>query len=603
MADFRCVPPCPSRDDDNNDGDNDDEYTNLHFCFLLFLFYNSLDFPSPSPSPSPSLTFDVESLSQATSEEVNSLWAGLGYYRRAQSLLKGAQLVMGVTTPDGDEDGKGGQSMDVDASITTTTADAVTNKKVKAKGKTKSKNSKKIPPSFNNTFPTTLAGLLSLPGVGPYTAGAISSIAYGNRHSIVDGNVIRVLARLRTLHKHHGFLLNNGNKKLETLCWSLADSLVNDVSVPQSFNQGLMELGATICKPSNPDCSKCPIQNVCYARRLMVLPQRIMDQDTTNMIIENEIDNESKCLEESNVVTRPYIDGQPIDPAMFPFKEEKKKIRELVFSVAVLWKDGDGDGDGDAKEASLHHRQYLFVKRPSTGLLASQWEFPTVLLYEVPVEAQKAEAEAEAGSGAGKGELNDVDVTKVDKPLEEMVSPTSVSTSTVLWKPFPSYFSSHLGIQGSDALSPGSESPLEEDKKKHLKVFKPISHTFSHQKHYMHVIAQRITFNEAKLLQFDDNNNNTVSWFTASEIEKQGITSGCKKVLQTVMKPSKEKRVASGSASGGGKEGKPKKMKTEAQIEKEKEKEKKKLEKERKQAEKEKEEKKTAPITNFFSKK
>lgn len=171
-------------------------------------------------------------LSQATGDEVNSLWAGLGYYRRAQSLLKGAQLVMNVQR-DSQESSNDQKSNNQGNDEGTDVGDRKSSTTTKSK-----KRKKEVSVSYDSTFPSTLPGLLSLPGVGPYTAGAISSIAYGNKDPIVDGNIIRVLARVRALHKNDGYILNAGNKKIDTVCWTLTGSLVRTVAVPQSFNQG-----------------------------------------------------------------------------------------------------------------------------------------------------------------------------------------------------------------------------------------------------------------------------------------------------------------------------------------------------------------------------
>jgi A/G-specific adenine glycosylase len=153
----------------------------------------------------------VLDLAAATPDEVNSYWAGLGYYRRAQNLLKGAQVVRDT---------------------------------------------------YNGALPTTVAELRTIPGIGPYTAGAIASVAYNQPECVVDGNVIRVLSRLRTLR--------SDGKELEKKCWEIAGDII-DSSDPGSFNQALMEFGATVCKPQNPLCIEgkpCPLSSICMAHQL-----------------------------------------------------------------------------------------------------------------------------------------------------------------------------------------------------------------------------------------------------------------------------------------------------------------------------------------------
>lgn len=142
---------------------------------------------------------DLYSLAQATDDEVTAAWSGLGYYRRARMLRAGAADVM---------------------------------------------------ERFGGAIPASVEALLTIPGIGRYTAGAISSIAFGTRAPIVDGNVTRVLSRL---------FARAGD------AWTDAEALVDACRSPRDLNQGLMELGALVCKPRNPDCLLCPVREACTA--------------------------------------------------------------------------------------------------------------------------------------------------------------------------------------------------------------------------------------------------------------------------------------------------------------------------------------------------
>lgn len=154
----------------------------------------------------------LEDLARAEEKEVLGLWSGLGYYSRARNLRKAAQVVW--------ENHKG-------------------------------------------EFPHTYSEVLKLPGIGRYTAGAILSIAYGQALPVVDGNVERVFARyLRIEDDRHG----RGAKKL----WNFLSHLLQDRSVAKNvadLNQALMELGARVCTPHNPDCLLCPLTESCRARK------------------------------------------------------------------------------------------------------------------------------------------------------------------------------------------------------------------------------------------------------------------------------------------------------------------------------------------------
>jgi A/G-specific adenine glycosylase len=161
----------------------------------------------------------IPTLARASDDRVLKLWEGLGYYSRARNLHRAAQAVVHE---------HGGQ------------------------------------------LPRTAEGLRRLPGIGRYTAGAIASIAFGERVPLVDGNVARVFARI--------FAIRANVKSPRTLSslWSLAENLLPD-SAPGDFNQALMELGALVCTPANPQCEICPMRRVCAARArglVELLPNR-----------------------------------------------------------------------------------------------------------------------------------------------------------------------------------------------------------------------------------------------------------------------------------------------------------------------------------------
>ena len=147
------------------------------------------------------------SLALASEQEVLALWSGLGYYRRARMLHKAAQFV----------------------------AD-----------------------QRSGNLPVTAAELRTLPGIGSYTAAAIASIAHGERVAVVDGNVERVVCRLQGWEA-------TGGSALKRKITAIANQLV-DPAQPGDFNQAMMELGATVCLPRNPQCLVCPIAGACKTR-------------------------------------------------------------------------------------------------------------------------------------------------------------------------------------------------------------------------------------------------------------------------------------------------------------------------------------------------
>jgi len=158
----------------------------------------------------------IQSLAKAKQEKVLKLWEGLGYYTRARNLQNAAKMIC-------------------------------------------EKHSGKFPENFDD--------ILALPGIGRYTAGAISSISFNQPKPILDGNVIRVLTRV------FGISENPRDKKTNAQLWDLAEQLVSNSKqkvqnskFPCSFlNQSLMELGALICTPRQAKCFACPVKKLCVA--------------------------------------------------------------------------------------------------------------------------------------------------------------------------------------------------------------------------------------------------------------------------------------------------------------------------------------------------
>ena len=105
----------------------------------------------------------------------------------------------------------------------------------------------------NGEIPTTKEELLKVPGVGEYTAGAILSIAYNKPEAAVDGNVMRVLSRLRAVYQL------KSQKAFLQWCWRTAGVLVTKTD-PSDYTQAIMELGAIVCTPQSPSCSTCPVR-------------------------------------------------------------------------------------------------------------------------------------------------------------------------------------------------------------------------------------------------------------------------------------------------------------------------------------------------------
>ena len=206
----------------------------------------------------------IEAVAKARSQKIHKLWEGLGYYTRARNLQKAAkQIVAQHNACSVARRRRGNESQ------------------IKGKSETPHVVSYKFPENFDD--------VLALPGIGRYTAGAICSIAFNQPTPILDGNVIRVLTRI------FGIGENPHEKKTNARLWQLAKKLVAHAASSPSIcrrrreeshsfpissqrlltssptcanlNQSLMELGALVCTPRNPQCMKCPVKKLCAAFR------------------------------------------------------------------------------------------------------------------------------------------------------------------------------------------------------------------------------------------------------------------------------------------------------------------------------------------------
>jgi A/G-specific adenine glycosylase len=208
----------------------------------------------------------VEALAAADQQEVLKLWEGLGYYARARNLHRAAQI---VTT------------------------------------------------KYGGQVPANRQGLLELPGIGEYTAGAILSIAFGQAEPILDGNVKRVLARLLDMDRPI-----NETSTLKEM-WRQARAIVTAAPAGRAgeVNEGLMELGALVCTPTSPRCLLCPLAELCRAAANGTQQER------------------------------------PIIPP-------RKRTPHYDVAAGVIWQ-------GEPFQA-----QVLIAQRPQEGMLGGLWEFP-----------------------------------------------------------------------------------------------------------------------------------------------------------------------------------------------------------------------------------
>ncbi|KEP66025.1 UNVERIFIED_CONTAM: helix-hairpin-helix motif domain-containing protein [Hammondia hammondi] len=299
----------------------------------------------------------VGDLVKASEEEVSQMWSGLGYYRRARQLLKGAQTVV---------------------------------------------------QEFDGELPGDVEKLLSIPGIGPYTGGAISAIAFGNRAAAVDGNVLRVLARLL------GVAAPADSRALATFCsrW-MPPSL--DPRRPGASTEALIELGATICTPRAPSCLSCPVRQFCVVNReaksgtsacearrevhsadcKLCIPfadaqAAVLDRQQAAYPVAKAMKTRP---EESYVVlcvTRVPSEREDADTHLTGRRgHSSNPTKSHVASVE------DTHTSGQVRESEFEQWEILLRRRPSAGLLAGQLEVPSCLRArtqdaKTPEEKKKA---------------------------------------------------------------------------------------------------------------------------------------------------------------------------------------------------------------------
>ena len=218
---------------------------------------------------------DITALANASEDEVLHYWSGLGYYARARNLHKAAKCIR-------DE--------------------------------------------YQGEFPEDFDAVVALPGIGRSTAGAILAFSFGQRHAILDGNVKRVLTRYFAIEGYPG------KKSIENHLWMLADQLTPTNQVAK-YTQAIMDLGAILCTRAKPQCTICPINRQCEARK--------RDQQT-----------------------------------LFPYP--KPKVKRPIKSVVMLIIRDEMDG-------------ILLLKRPPSGIWGGLWCLPELASPHVGIEAWCAE--------------------------------------------------------------------------------------------------------------------------------------------------------------------------------------------------------------------
>jgi len=238
----------------------------------------------------------VEALAAAPQDDVLKMWEGLGYYSRARNLHRGAQQVVS---------------------------------------------------EYGGTIPSDVDELLKISGIGPYTAGAIASIAYDKAVPAVDGNVIRVVSRLTGIRENVS--IPSVKRRIE----AEAARLVSPER-PGDFNQAVMDLGATVCVPGTPACDRCPLCSICDAydagdaEELPVLPRKNPPKQLQYDVL--------LIISGDRILMRQRTETMLLGLWVYPMSEGHRTEKELLTAVRKLVRAVPESlcGKGEAKHVFTH---------------------------------------------------------------------------------------------------------------------------------------------------------------------------------------------------------------------------------------------------------
>lgn len=467
----------------------------------------------------------VHDLAKASEEQINSHWAGLGFYRRARLLHQG---------------------------------------------------SKYVSHELNGIMPQTVDELMKISGIGRYTASAIASIAFDMNVPVVDGNVCRVLSRLKGVANHiKSPILKDG------LGWDLANQIVNagcedeDIgSCAGDVNQAMMELGATYCSPSGTGVDENdPLREFYLSTKIgqevhdLIQSKRAsssssFSKDDIIDVINEFVSKANAARGEGNqcaicdtegissvlyqIANEINLDDEStkedaaiIGHANFPTPPPKKNKREEVLSIAALSISTTKTGGEKINDGSDSSTKWLMVKRPNNGLLAGQWEFPSTCIWSSSDKnAKQIDTKPKSKSKKANGKDNIqiptftlqqrqnytirmLDQYKFQRQDDEEV----MFTAATLW----------------EASKYSCQTKIVNKKE-------PIEHIFSHVRHSMWIEHGHIELNALDNVAIDeesfidstyyykttDGTRRQFKWMSLRDMEQVGITSAIKKILKEI---------------------------------------------------------------------
>lgn len=407
----------------------------------------------------------VYDLANASEEDVNAHWAGLGFYRRARLLHKGA---------------------------------------------------KKVVEEYNGQVPDSVDELTNIDGIGRYTASAIASIAFDVTVPVVDGNVCRVLSRLRGIATH----IKSPTLK-DDVGWTLAEQIVSagDGSHAGQVNQALMELGATYCAPSGTGTDdRDPLRQYYMSTKIgeafVKEQKRLANAGFESFptgeylqIATAESENKKTCKICSGEDIQTILDDMSSSLATestesqlghsgFPTAPPKKAKREEVLAVAAL------------SYTSSSQERWLLVRRPANGLLAGQWEFPSSCVWSSDLDKKTSNKKKATNDAAV--EVPIIEVNKRTKALDVLLA---------------DFASSSDGEVAHEWLEECSRVQVGE---------KPVEHIFSHVRHTMWIEHGSVPIYSSFINEWKSGEGKELRWMSEDDMKDVGVTAGVKKILKAV---------------------------------------------------------------------
>ncbi|KAJ4364439.1 hypothetical protein N0V83_009033 [Neocucurbitaria cava] len=433
----------------------------------------------------------VENLAAANHDDVLSVWKGLGYYSRATRLHEGAKAM--------------------------------------------------IAKSFGSSclLPSDATELQEFPGIGRYTAGAVSSIAFGKAEPVLDGNVARVLSR------QLGLYMDVKDKKASDILWEQADQLIKRVSnyteastsaIPGQWNQALMELGSTICTP-RPRCDECPIQGTC---RVYSEGQALSDKRQSPTVVPVVPDIEDACslcelLDTEDLVTAPEQDDN--EEKTRPTKKRKTGTKQantisqyfLVGTPKSIAETEDGDESGDSASND--------PKKRKAPVSAANSKFTSSYCSLFPKKSAKKKVAEE-----------DCVVCLIEMALSDGSSKWLIEQRPAkgllasLWQ-FPQCTlaasqstPANRKTSAQDFVSSLDIGDIDTSKAHYVASFPPLVHVFTHLKLTMHAYHYKITADKAEDVDLACNGPLARKWVDTETMDDETLSTGMRKCWELVEK-------------------------------------------------------------------